>query len=115
MHLAYTVSDIVGEAGRVSGIRLRAKADGAEDLLPVDGVFEFVGVDAQNALVADMCELDEEGFVKVDRNGLTSCPGFYAAGDVTDYELKQVVTACARGAFAAFHAGHYLETRVRSS
>ncbi len=65
--------------------------------------------------MADLCELDEAGFVKVDRNGLTSCPGLYAAGDVADYELKQVVTACARGAFAAYHAAHYLESRVRNS
>ena len=115
MHLAYTISEIVGEGGKVAGVRLVSKADGNEILLPVDGVFEFVGVDAQSGLVADLCELDEAGFVKVDRNGLTSCPGLYAAGDVTDYELKQVVTASARGAFAAYHGARYLETRVRSS
>ena len=112
MHLAYTVAEIVGESGKVAGLRLVSKADGSEKVLPVDGVFEFVGVDAQSGLVTDLCELDEAGFVKVDRNGVTSCPGLYAAGDVTDYELKQVVTACARGAFAAFHAAHYLEARA---
>jgi thioredoxin reductase (NADPH) len=111
MHLSHTVSEIVGEEGRVSGIRLVSKEDGKETLLPVDGIFEFVGVDAQSALVAHLCELDEAGFVKVDRNGVTSCSGLYAAGDVSDYELKQVVTACARGAFAAFHAAHWLQTR----
>lgn len=115
MHLSHTISEIVGEGGKVAGVRLVAKADGSEKLLPLDGVFEFVGIDAQSALVAELCELDEGGFVKVDRNGMTSCPGLYAAGDVTDYELKQVVTACARGAFASYHAAHYLESRVRSS
>jgi thioredoxin reductase (NADPH) len=111
MHLAQTVAEIVGDEGRVSGIRLVSKEDGKEVLLPVDGVFEFVGVDAQSTLVTDLCELDEAGFVRVDPNGVTSCPGLYAAGDVSDYELKQVVTACARGAFAAFHAAHWLQTR----
>jgi thioredoxin reductase (NADPH) len=115
MHLSHSISEIVGEAGKVAGVRLVSKADGSETLLPVDGIFEFVGIDAQSGLVADLCELDEARFVKVDRNGLTSCPGLYAAGDVADYELKQVVTACARGAFAAYHAAHYLESRVRSS
>jgi thioredoxin reductase (NADPH) len=114
MHLAYTVSEIVGEDGKVAGMRLVAKADGTEQLLRVDGVFEFVGVDAQSELVKDLCELDEAGFVKVDRNGLTSCAGLYAAGDVTDYELKQVITACARGAFASYHASHWLEARGRA-
>ena len=115
MHLNCGVAEIVGEGGKVASLRLVSKADGAELVLPVDGVFEFVGIDAQTELVADLCELDGAGFVKVDRNGVTSCPGLYAAGDVTDYELKQVVTACARGAFASYHAAHYLETRGRGA
>lgn len=112
MHLSYVPEEIVGEGGKVSGLKLRSKEDGSEKILPVDGVFEFVGIDAQSQLVATLCHLDELGFVKVDRNGLTSRAGLYAAGDVADYELKQVVTACARGAFAVYHATHYLETRV---
>jgi thioredoxin reductase (NADPH) len=115
MHLSYTISEIVGDAGKISGLRLRSKTDGSEKVLPVDGLFEFVGVDAQNLLVADLCELDGGGFVKVDKDGMTSVPGLYAAGVVTDYALKQVVTACARGAFASYAAAHYLENRVRSS
>jgi thioredoxin reductase (NADPH) len=115
MHLSHTVAEITGEGGKVAGVRLVAKEDGRETLLAVDGVFEFVGVDAQSGLVKDLCELDETGFVKVDRNGLTSCPGLYAAGDVADYELKQAVTACARGAFASYHAAHWLETRFLGS
>ena len=112
MHLAWVMEEILGEGGRVSGVRLRSTENGEEVVIPVDGVFEFVGIDAQSALVADLCELDKGGFVKVDRNGLTSHLGLYAAGDICDYDLKQVVTACARGAFAVYHAVHYLETRV---
>jgi thioredoxin reductase (NADPH) len=112
MHLSYVIDEILGEGDKVTGVRLRSKQDGSDKILPADGVFEFVGIEAQSALVADLCELDEWGFVKVDRNGLTSRPGLYAAGDVADYELKQVVTACARGAFAVYHALHYLDTRV---
>jgi len=113
MHLSQVVEEILGEGGKVSGVRLRSPEDGGEEVLAVDGVFEFVGIDAQSDLVADLCELDKQGFVKVDRNGLSSRAGLYAAGDVTDYELKQVVTACARGAFAVYHALHYLDTRDR--
>jgi thioredoxin reductase (NADPH) len=112
MHLSWVIEEIIGEGGRVASVKIRSKEDGGEKILPVDGVFEFVGIDAQSGLVADLCELDERGFVKVDRNGLTSRAGLYAAGDVADYELKQVVTACARGAFAVYHAGHYLDTRI---
>jgi thioredoxin reductase (NADPH) len=115
MHLSYTISEIIGEAGKITGLRLLSKTDGGETILPVDGLFEFVGIDAQSELVADLCELNEGGFVKVDKDGMTSCPGLFAAGDVCDYSLKQVVTACARGAFAANAAAFYLENRARSS
>jgi thioredoxin reductase (NADPH) len=108
MHLSHTISEIIGDAGRITGLRLLSKTDGSEKVLPVDGLFEFVGIDAQSELVADLCELDEGGFVKVDKDGMTSCPGLFAAGDVCDYSLKQVVTACARGAFAANAAVFYL-------
>jgi thioredoxin reductase (NADPH) len=109
MHLSQIVSEIIGENGNVAALRLRSKLDGSENVLPVDGVFEFIGVDAQSKLVAELCVLDEASFVKVDPNGLSSCPGLYAAGDVTDHELKQAVTASARGALCAFHAARWLE------
>jgi thioredoxin reductase (NADPH) len=108
MHLAHTVDEIVGEGGRVKALRLRSREDGSVSDLPVDGFFEFVGIDAMSDLVKDLCDLDELGFVIVDRSGQTSHAGLYAAGDVANYELKQVVTACARGAFAVDHAVRYL-------
>ncbi len=108
MHLSQLVEEIVGEGGKITGVRLRSKEDGSVKVLPVDGFFEFVGIDAMSDLVAGLCDLDEQGFVIVDRHGLTSRTGLYAAGDVANYELKQVVTACARGAFAVDHAVHYL-------
>lgn len=107
MHLSYVVEEIIGQEGRVTGVRLRSRKDGSELLLAVDGVFEFVGTDPQSALVADLCERDENGFVKVDREGRTSRPGLYAAGDVADGTLKQVVTACGQGAQVAQHAANY--------
>jgi thioredoxin reductase (NADPH) len=112
MHLSFVIDEILGEEGRLTGVRLRSKEDGREEIVHVAGVFEFVGIDAQSALVAGLCELDELGFVKVDQNGLSSHTGLYAAGDVSDTRLKQVVTACARGASSVHHALNYLETRV---
>jgi thioredoxin reductase (NADPH) len=111
MHLSQVAEEILGEGGKVSGVRLRSTEDGSEEVLAVDGVFEFVGIDARSALVTGLCDLDDQGFVRVDRHGLTSRAGLYAAGDVADYELKQVVTACARGALAVDHALHYLDNR----
>ncbi len=48
-------------------------------------------------------QLNEEGFLKVDRNMRTNVPGFYSAGDITG-GLKQIVTAAGEGAIAATSA-----------
>lgn len=114
VHWSRVVKEVRGENGKVAGIELAATNDDPDEFLPLDGVFIFVGVDAKSELVADLCDLDERKFVKIDHNGLTSYPGIYAAGDVTDSELKQVVTAAAKGASAAFEALRYLDSRLCS-
>ncbi len=104
--------EILGEEGKVSGIRLASTKDEPEVILPLQGVFEFIGVEPVNGLVVDVCDLDTSGYVKIDHDGRTSWPGIYAAGDVTDSELKQVVTAAAKGASAAFEALRYVDSKV---
>lgn len=109
MHWNRTISEIVGEGGKVAGVRLESTVGEPEKLLPVEGVFIFVGVHPVTELAATLCELDETGYIKADHDGRTSVPGLFAAGDVTDSELKQVVTAAAKGASAAFEALRYID------
>lgn len=105
------VSEIVGEGGKVKGVRLASTKGEPDEFLPLDGVFIFVGVDAVNELLVDVASLDEFGFVIVDNSGLTSVPGLWAAGDLTANTLKQVVTAASGGASAAFDALRYIEAK----
>jgi thioredoxin reductase (NADPH) len=106
--------EIKGEDNKVVGVRLEATNDEEDEFLPVDGVFIFVGVNPVNALVTDLLDLDENGYIKIDHDGRTSWPGMFAAGDVTDSELKQVVTAAAKGASAAFEALRMVDEKVCS-
>lgn len=112
--LSRVVTEVVGEDGKVAGIKLASTKGEPEVLLPVDGVFIFVGVEPKSDLVTDLCDLDEAGYIKIDHNGLTSYPGLYAAGDVTDSELKQVITAAAKGASAAFESLRWIDERLCS-
>jgi thioredoxin reductase (NADPH) len=112
--LSRVVTEVVGEDGKVAGIRLASTKGEPEVLLPLQGVFIFVGVEPKADLVSDLCELDGAGYIKIDHNGLTSYPGLYAAGDVTDSELKQVITAAAKGASAAFEALRWIDERLCS-
>ncbi len=114
MQWSRVVSEIVGQDGKVAGVRLPSTKGESEIVLPVEGVFIFVGIHPVSELVRDLVDCDENGYIKVDHDGRTSWPGIYAAGDVTDSELKQVITAAAKGASAAFEAVKYIDEKVCS-
>jgi thioredoxin reductase (NADPH) len=114
MKWSRVVAEVTGADGKVTGLNLHSTNDEPDEFLPLDGVFIFVGVDPKSELVKDLCDLDKAGFVKADTNGLTSHPGLYAAGDVTVGDLKQVITAAAGGASAAFEALRYIDERLCS-
>jgi thioredoxin reductase (NADPH) len=51
----------------------------------------------------------ENNFVKVDKKQATNVAGVFAAGDITNNPLKQIITAAAEGAIAATSAYNYLK------
>lgn len=71
------------------------------------GVFVFAGYAPATALVKDIAELNEQGYILTDRNLKTSVEGLYAAGDVCVKPLRQVVTAVGDGALAATELEKY--------
>ena len=52
-----------------------------------------MGVHPVSELVTGLVDLSPSGYIKIDHDGRTSVPGLFSAGDVTDSELKQVITA----------------------
>ncbi len=74
----------------------------------IDGVFEYIGIKPNSELVKDIVDLDEQGFILTNKNLRTSMAGIFAAGDVRDTVLRQVITAVADGAVAATSADKYL-------
>jgi thioredoxin reductase (NADPH) len=114
-HLSRIPVEILGEGGKVAGIRLESTKGEPEETIKLDGVFIFVGVHPMNELVAGLVDQSPNGYIKIDHDGRTSIPGLFAAGDVTDSELKQVITAAAKGASAAFEALRYLDENTTCS
>jgi len=78
-------------------------------VLKVDGVFVFVGMQVNNELVKDLVELNEYGEVMVDLNMKSSLDGLYAAGDIRQNSVKQVISAAGDGAVAAINAVKYIQ------
>ncbi|NPA25389.1 MAG: thioredoxin-disulfide reductase [Deltaproteobacteria bacterium] len=100
--------EIVGE-NQVEGVKVKSVKSGEERLLPVAGVFIYVGMKADSGIVSHLLETDERGYIKAGEDTLTTCPGIFAAGDVRTKPLRQVATAVADGATAAAMAEKYLE------
>ena len=79
------------------------------------GVFVFAGYQPATKLVKGLAELDEAGYVLTDRNQKTSVDGLYAAGDVCQKNLRQVVTAVGDGALAATELERYAAAMQRKT
>jgi len=77
-------------------------------ILKVDGLFIYVGILPNNALLESRLVLDAGGFVLTDEYMHSNIPGIYAAGDIRSKVLRQVVTACSDGAIAAWSAEKWI-------
>lgn len=80
-----------------------------ETELKVDGVFPYIGFAPNVGSYNGQIQQDESGFVITDQHMQTSVPGVYAIGDVRTSPLRQVITAAADGAVAAYYATKYIE------
>jgi thioredoxin reductase (NADPH) len=103
-----TVEEILGET-TVEGVRLKNAKTGEESTLPVDGFFAAIGHTPATGLFAGQLEMDDSGYVLQKEHTMTSVPGVFAAGDVSDTRYRQAITAAADGCRAAIDAERWLE------
>lgn len=93
----------------VESILLKNIVTGEEFLHETDAVFIFVGMAPQTEMV-EILKTDENGYILTDENMMTSVKGLFCAGDLRAKPFRQVVTACADGAYAAFAAEKYIQS-----
>jgi len=93
----------------VSGLEIQNKITGDKRILELEGVFFAIGVIPKAHFLADVLDLNEEGYIITDAECRTSMPGVFAAGDVRNKMLKQIATAVGDGAVAAIAAEKYLD------
>lgn len=72
------------------------------------GIFIFVGYEPASSLFIEQIQMDEAGYILTNDKMETNIPGVYAAGDVRQKELRQLVTATSDGAIAATEAEKYI-------
>ena len=103
------VTGINGALTNVGSVTLKnVKTDETRDL-KVDGCFIWVGTTPNTGFVPEQVRKNDWGFIVTDQKRETSVPGVFAAGDVRNTPLRQVVTAVGDGAIAAVEAEHYIE------
>ena len=95
----------------LTGVTLEDTVTGDRRRLEATGLFVAIGQVPRSELVADVLELDEAGYIKVEApSQRTRIPGVFACGDVADPTYQQAITAAGSGCRAALDAQHYLTT-----
>jgi thioredoxin reductase (NADPH) len=94
---------------KVEGVGLKNVNDQTQSRLACSGVFVSIGFVPNTDFLAGLVKLDDAGYIITDQAMQTSHPGIFACGDCRVKPLRQVVTACADGATAAFSAVEYVD------
>jgi thioredoxin reductase (NADPH) len=82
------------------------------ELLKIDGLVVEIGSEPNTKLISHLkVATDANGYLKIKPDGSTNVAGIFAAGDITtgSNKFRQVITACAEGAVAAFGVYNYLK------
>ena len=98
-----TVKSFEGDGAALASLAL---SDGRT--LAVSGAFVAIGHRPQTEFLKGAVDLDDAGYVAVDRTR-TSAKGVFAAGDCADPFYKQAVIAAGAGAQAAIEAQRYIQ------
>src|SRR6476620_3091145 len=105
------LEDVIGGDNplKVSGVRLKNVKTGAVIERNVDGVFIAIGHQPASELFVGQLQMKPSGYIITGGNStVTSVPGVFAAGDVTDDIYRQAVTAAGQGCMAALEAEKFL-------
>lgn len=105
----HTVKQINEKDGKVGSVTLVSTVDGSEREFETDGVFIYIGMVPLTKPFENLGITNESGYIVTNERMETKVPGIFAAGDVREKELRQIVTATGDGSIAAQNAQHYVE------
>lgn len=105
------VKEISGN-GAVETVQLEDTQTGEVRKEDTEGVFIFIGHRPNSEMFKGQLDMDENGYLIVDKRMQTNVPGVYAAGEIADPIFRQVITSAGMGAAAAMSAGHFLDEEV---
>ncbi|KAB2492353.1 thioredoxin-disulfide reductase [Priestia endophytica] len=105
----HTVKEIHEGEGKVGKVTLINTVTGEESEKDTDGVFIYIGMVPLSKPFESLGITNEEGYIETNERMETKVPGIFAAGDVREKSLRQIVTATGDGSIAAQSIQHYVE------
>ncbi|WP_338083035.1 thioredoxin-disulfide reductase [Bacillus tianshenii] len=109
---SHTVKEINELNGKVGSVTLVSTKDGSEQEFKTDGVFIYVGMLPLTKPFLNLGITNDMGYIETNERMETKVPGIFAAGDIREKTLRQIVTATGDGSIAAQSAQHYVEELV---
>ncbi len=106
---SHTVKSINEKDGKVGSVTLVSTKTGEEQEFKTDGVFVYVGMIPLSKPFESLGITNENGYIETNELMETKIPGIFAAGDIREKKLRQIVTATGDGSIAAQTAQHYIE------
>jgi thioredoxin-disulfide reductase len=106
------VTAITGEA-KVSAINVNNLVSGENTTINVSGIFITVGTIPASEFIPPEIKCNDDNYIITDENMMTNISGIFAAGDIRQSPLKQIITAASDGATAASKAVNYIEDRIK--
>ncbi|WP_155759181.1 thioredoxin-disulfide reductase [Bacillus amyloliquefaciens] len=104
-----TVKEIHEENGKVGRLTLVDTVTGEEEEFKADGVFIYIGMLPLSKPFENLGITNEEGYIETNDQMETKVSGIFAAGDIREKSLRQIVTATGDGSIAAQSVQHYVE------
>ena len=99
---------LTDDKGDIRALLLENTQTGETSELEVQGVFMAIGHTPNTQFLGDLVNLDEEGYILPEKGTRTNVAGIYAAGDVSDQEYKQAITAAGAGCAASIEVERWL-------
>ncbi len=103
-----TVLDAIEGPDSVNSLHLHNVKTGKKSILKISGVFMAVGTRPNTEYLSGIIKLGQGGTVPVNSQMETEIPGIFAAGDIREGSIRQVVAAAGDGAIAAMAAEKYI-------
>lgn len=90
------------------GLTVRNADTGLDKEIAVEGVFVEIGSIPSTDYLKGVVDLNEQNEIIIDKHNMTSQPGIFAAGDVTEVIEKQIIIAAGEGSKAAIQVAQWL-------